>query len=311
MSKHCPKCGTENPDESFWCINCNARFADNVFTAQEERKPKSNIQTRDEPEDIQWDKYFSSLQKQKPDLKSSLPMLKMVIILIVAIIVIFGSWFIFSNVTADLNSGEYVLPWGGNNCPETDDFPWEADTNYGGSQDFSNVGQFGEDYWFNGNTLLTSDGWSFKITNVKDYTLDGIILGLKVYDKKDVLGDPSTTFSPIDLLIGVEDIKDNIGEYTFSITSYGNRVVYYQFEGSSKNAVYFDKHVGNNHIIPHNKEVFDALETINVMDKVVLQGSLVNLQGTKDSKSYSWTTDTKIGNFDCEIILADSIMIDG
>lgn len=313
MSKHCSKCGTENPDEAFWCINCNARFVDNVFTVQEELKPKENIQTRDEPEEIHWDKYFSSLQNQKQRTRNGLSILKISVIIIFVVIVC-ASLFFFLNANLggeNLNWDKYGFPWEGNDYPGTDDFPWETDTNYGGSQDFSNVGQFGEDYWFSGNTLFTSDGWSFEITNVKDYTLDGIILGLKVYDKKDILDDPSTTFSPIDLLIGVEDVKDNIGEYTFSITAYSNRVAYYQFEGSSENFVYFNKHVGNNHIIPHNKEVFDALENIDAMDKVILQGSLVNLQGIKDSRTYSWSTDTKIGNFACEIILVDSITTDG
>ncbi|EMR74707.1 hypothetical protein MBGDF03_00994 [Thermoplasmatales archaeon SCGC AB-540-F20] len=67
--------------------------------------------------------------------------------------------------------------------------------------------------------------------------------------------------------------------------------------------------MGNNHIIPHNEKVLNELQNISINDNVVIEGSLVNLYGTRGDQNYYWNTDTQIGNFNCEIILVDIITI--
>ncbi|MBU0496520.1 MAG: hypothetical protein KKC68_05230 [Candidatus Thermoplasmatota archaeon] len=86
---------------------------------------------------------------------------------------------------------------------------------------------FNEDYWFNGTTLYTTDGWIFQITKVKDYQIDGIVLGLHTYKKNDYPYRPINTFSPIDLFIGVDEIKNNPNKYPLRITSYADRTVHW------------------------------------------------------------------------------------
>lgn len=167
-----------------------------------------------------------------------------------------------------------------------------------------------EDFWFEGNNLITSQGWNFTMTKVKDYNLEGIVLGLHYYYEDDIPYRPINIFSPIDLYIGVEDVKDNPEKYPHRITSYSDRVGWTEYDMDDiDDQNYFRSHTCNNHIIPHNKDVLNELKNVSVMDIVNIEGSLVDLYGTKGEQYYYWNTDTVIGNFNCEIILVDSITI--
>jgi hypothetical protein len=180
------------------------------------------------------------------------------------------------------------------------------------TSDFTGINcKINEDFWFEGNSLYTSDGWIFTITKVRDYTLDGIVLASKTYSKNDFPYRPINIFSPIDLVIGTDDVKNNPETYTFTITSFRDRYVYWKWEGNSQdNYNYFKSHTGNNHIIPHNEKVLNELATnLSQNNLVIIQGSLVNLYGTRNNEYYTWNTDTTIGNFHCEIILLDNITI--
>ena len=167
-----------------------------------------------------------------------------------------------------------------------------------------------EDFFFENNSIITADGWHFTITVVKPYQLEGIVLDMHTYSKNDFPYRPINTFSPIDLVIGVQDILTNPNSYPYQITSFSDRYVWWEFHGTNQNDLnYFKTHTGNNHIIPHNTEVINVLETITVGDHINLDGYLVDLYGTKGNMYYTWETDTEIGNFDCEIILVDNLIV--
>lgn len=68
--------------------------------------------------------------------------------------------------------------------------------------------------------------------------------------------------------------------------------------------------MGNNHIIPHNEQVLYQLQNVSINDNVLIEGNLVNLYGTRGDENYHWTTDTQIGNYDCEVILVDEMTIE-
>ena len=175
--------------------------------------------------------------------------------------------------------------------------------------DFSGINcQINEDFWFEGNKLITYDGWTFTMTKLQDYTLDGIVLGLKTYSKNDFPYKPINIFSPIDLVIGIDDVKDNPDNYPFSI-SYSYRCYWATCSGSAEDCNYLKTHMGNNHIIPHNESVLNELNNISINCHVLINGSLVNLYGTRGNDYYTWNSDTRIGNYDCEIILVDEIII--
>ena len=78
---------------------------------------------------------------------------------------------------------------------------------------------------------------------------------------------------------------------------------------SSSDWGYFKSNVGNNHIIPHNQDVLNELNNISELNCVLIDGSLIDLYGTKGDQYYHWNTDTNIGDFNCEIILVDSLTI--
>jgi hypothetical protein len=169
--------------------------------------------------------------------------------------------------------------------------------------------QINEDFWFEGNMLYTSDGWSFTMTKVQDYSIDCIVLAFKTYSKNEVPYRPINMFSPIDLYVGIDDLKENVDDYPYEVTSYHDRVGYTKFNGGNADWSYFRAHSTNIHIIPHNKEVFNGLRNISLHDLIILEGSLVNLYGTRGDQNYYWNTDTTIGNYDCEVMLVDSINI--
>jgi len=185
-----------------------------------------------------------------------------------------------------------------------------ANVSFGATFNFSNINcKINEDFYFDGKYLNTSDGWCFTMTKLKDYTLDGIVLGLKTYKKSDSPYRPINIFSPIDLVIGIEDIKDNTDSYPYSIT-YCYRGYWLTYQNSNAaNYEYMRLHMGNNHIIPHNEQVLNQLSNISIDDCIFIKGSLVNLYGTRGSEYYSWTSDTHIGNYACEIILVDELII--
>ena len=170
--------------------------------------------------------------------------------------------------------------------------------------------KFNEDFWFEENKLITSEGWTFTMTKVNEYTLDGIVLALKTYDKNDWPYKPYNIFSPLDLVIGIDDVKENTDTYEYTIRSFHDRTVSWVLHYESiTDYNYFTSHTGNNHIIPHNEEVLHALSDVDVFDCVVLEGSLINLYGTNGAQEWYWNTDTNIGNYNCEIILVDAITI--
>ncbi len=145
---------------------------------------------------------------------------------------------------------------------------------------------------------------------VKDYTLDGTVLALNKYNRYDYPYDPCNIFCPIDRLIGIGDVKDNIKNYDYTITSFSNRQVYWYLRYDDiSDYNYFKSHTGNNHIIPHKEEVLEMLDNISVKDNLLIKGSLVNLYGTRGDETLYRPTDTHIGNFDCEVILVDELTI--
>lgn len=271
MAKYCQHCRFENSDDAFWCANCNTKIINNAVLHEENQNRPYLIKRENKIIEP-----LSEEHHRRIFLKTTF------FIGIISIFCLLA--YIF------LNNFNLAL---------------------GYTEEFEINCQINEDFWFDGNYLNSSEGWSFELTKVKDYTLEGRILALKTYDKNDIPYNPCNIFSPIDLVIGIDDVQINPDKYDYSITSFDHRTVsWYLNNDDSSDYLYFKSHTGNNHIIPHTKEVLDALaNNISTGNIVILQGSLINLYGTKDNQYWRWTTDTNIGNYDCEIILVDEIEI--
>jgi len=267
MNKYCYSCGAENPEDAFWCKNCDMKLVQGVSEIQEitEKEPQK-------PQPVKQINYKSFRQYEKNAIRT--------FTIVFVISVMFIGVFLYFSVSQGYD-------FTGINC------------------------QINEDFWFEEEKIITDDGWTFTMEWVQDYTLDGIVLGLKTYNRYDSPYDPCNIFCPIDLLIGVDDVKENIQNYDYSISSFDNRkVCWYLTSDEYGEYSYFKSHTGLNHIIPHNEEVLQGLKNINVKDCVLIKGCLVNLYGTRGCERLFRSTDTHIGNYACEVILVDELIIE-
>jgi ribosomal protein L40E len=268
--KRCSKCGKINPKDAFWCVKCNSKILDKI----EEKETKTEEEKPKEEKVTTHQLSYKDLYEDtgRKEIK--------IFVMVLFITLIFSGLFLYFGLGNQLSDFEGI------NC------------------------KINEDFWFEDDKIITSDGWTFTMTKINDYSLEGIVLALKYYYKEDTPYAPINIFSPIDLFIGVDDVENNPEDYPFTINSFENRYIYYWFEGGSiPSYEYFKTHTGNNHIIPHNKNVLNVLNNISVGDHILIEGNLVDLYGTREYESYTWYTDTAIGNFDCEVILVDKIEI--
>ena len=267
MNKYCFNCGAENPEDAFWCSNCNKKLVQGLSEGQE-----ISTEEPQKPQPVQQVVYSSFRQYEKNAIR--------VFTVVFVISVMFIGLFIYFSVSQGYD-------FSGINC------------------------QINEDFWFEAEKIITDDGWTFTMEWVQDYTIDGIILALKTYDRYDSPYDPCNIFCPIDLLIGIDDVKENPDNYHYTITSFDNRkVCYYISSDNYGEYSYFKSHTGNNHIIPHNEEVLQKLENISIKDCVFIKGGLVNLYGSRGDETLFRPTDTLIGNYACEVILVDELIIE-
>jgi hypothetical protein len=72
-------------------------------------------------------------------------------------------------------------------------------------------------------------------------------------------------------------------------------------------------HSANNHIIPANENIHEAVKTIWKKDIVVLEGVLVNIKGTYKGQPVTWNTSLSrkdTGNGSCELFYVSKVRID-
>jgi len=317
MVKTCLNCGTKNPDEAFWCINCNTKLVGNPSIAQKESRSAENIEL---DQDVKLRDYILSLNQKESRIGMGLSIFKIPLIILFIVAIIWASVLFYSNIHIDeFNWEAYNFPWDNENLPwDNSNFPWIANltlnsiTDYStASQEFVDTGEFGGDYWFNGNTIITEDGWIFTLSDVVDCDFEAITLDIHVYNKGEDFYYPTELFSPIDIFFGYDDVVDNPNNYPYKILHQFYRGVYFQCGGTADQQQYFRTHTSNTHLIPHTAQVLNTLKEVDIKDVVSLSGSYVNVYGRHPDEStyYTWTTDTVIGNSHCEIILVDTISI--
>ena len=148
----------------------------------------------------------------------------------------------------------------------------------------------------------------FHLTPLAEYKVSGMVVSKKSYSD-----DWDGEISPFDLaIVWGKLVEPEYGRYiTFW---HGFRWYHYKWEGgSSVDASYIITHSSNNHIIPANQNIYRAIKTIEKMDKVVLEGSLVNLKGTYKGQRVTWNTSLSrmdTGNGSCELFYVNKVRID-
>jgi len=271
MTVECPYCHAINPDDTLWCMACNKKIQSELLVySQDVKLPSHSINHKEE-----------NIPFQRKKLSSSKRMFRTILYLIIFAIV-----FIIVLVVALVLSPFQIHP----------------------SFSLVSTETFHDDYSFHGSWLNTTDGWVFTIIPVQDFKMTARVLFIKSYSRSSLPYRPINTFSPIDLVLGLENIVNNPDEYDYRITYSHDREVRWYLEGSATAYNYFLTHTGNHHIIPHNEEVYEYLmNTLQEQDVITIEGTLVNLYGTKGDQYYRWDTDTSIGNYPCEIVLVDTI----
>ena len=316
MVKICPKCGMNNDDTSFWCNKCgeqlNKKHSQEEDTTNENKEKKQQIQVKDyeftSPHDETLKKrqiYFSKL--------------KISIAVVIILILIMSSFYIIYNLGgSDFDWDRFggspwdqdFLPWNNSN------FPWieglGMDNIYNSwekSHYFTNIGEINSDYWIEGDTIITNSGWNFNLTRVENFSYTAKILDYYVYNKDCLIYQSLELFSPVDILFGFDDIINHTGVYPYKVESYFYRGMYVRCTGTSDAEDYFLTHVTNTHLVPHTQEILNKFKTINKGDIVTISGSYIDIFGQHDNtdSTYSWTTDTNIGDSNCEIIFVESI----
>ena len=312
MVKICPNCASENSDDSFWCKDCNTKLVSRISEVEKEiDKGDYNEKSEEKFDFDNSDTYVGKSYRYS--------FFKIPIIIIFVCILIYTSYYFVSNIETDKYNWDQVggfpldntdLFWEDNGLPWTENLKIEnAIEPLSSSYSFSDIGEFGTDYWFSGNNIETSDGWTFEYQKVKDCEFEAVVLNYYVYNKDGLYYYPSEIFSPLDIFFGHDDIVKNPNNYKYSILNNFYRGV--QWTCHSDNYPYFKSHTTNTHLIAHNKNVLSNMKNIEIGNVVSVTGSYVNLNGRhpSDSRTYTWTTDDQIGNYHCEIILIESFQI--
>lgn len=122
----------------------------------------------------------------------------------------------------------------------------------------------------------------------------------------------SANLAPVDLALAWGGIADN--DMTKGIKfSQSNRWYYYTYEADSNfDGNYIALHSSNNHIIPANDNVKEALNKVKTDDLIIIEGYLVKVDGRENGKIVFWNTSltrSDTGDGSCEVIYAKKIQI--
>ena len=148
----------------------------------------------------------------------------------------------------------------------------------------------------------------FTMTPVADYKISGMVVGKETYSTG-----WDGEISPVDLAIVWGKLAES--EYDRYISyRQSNRWYFYQYkEGSPFDNSFVISHSANNHIIPANENIHEAVKTIGGKDVVVLEGFLVNIKGTYKGQPVTWNTSLSrkdTGNGSCELFYVSKVRID-
>lgn len=148
----------------------------------------------------------------------------------------------------------------------------------------------------------------FAITPVAEYKISGMVVSKETYSSN-----WDGKISPVDLAIAWGKLAEpDWDKYiTYSLR---NRWYFYQYKpGSPFDNSFVISHSANNHIIPANENIHEAIKTIGKKDKVVLEGVLVNIKGTYKGQPVTWNSSlsrTDTGNGSCELFYVSKVRID-
>ncbi|MEI8389381.1 MAG: hypothetical protein WCG23_05800 [bacterium] len=94
-----------------------------------------------------------------------------------------------------------------------------------------------------------------------------------------------------------------------------NRWYYYQYDKTfTLSPSYIVSHSANHHIIPANKNVFNAIDKVRTGEKIYMEGYLVYISGTVGNGNIHWNsslTRDDSGDGACEVFYVKRAILDG
>lgn len=133
-----------------------------------------------------------------------------------------------------------------------------------------------------------------------------------VESKKRYYFDTSAELAPYDLALAWGRLIDP-GMNRFISYSQGGRWYYFHYGPDCPvDQGYIYTHSANNHIIPANNNVLEAVGSIRVGETVVLEGYLVNIDGNLQGANFYWhssLTRGDTGNGACEVFYVQKVRI--
>ena len=97
--------------------------------------------------------------------------------------------------------------------------------------------------------------------------------------------------------------------------SQGSRWYYFQYDAQYPfNKEYIETHSANNHIIPANKAILNAIKKVHNKERIYMEGYLVDIAGLADNRDVSWNTSLSrndTGEGSCEIFYVKRAILNG
>jgi len=158
-----------------------------------------------------------------------------------------------------------------------------------------------------GFTLKLKDG-QLDLNPAAAYKISAVVVGKEPYSSG-----WSGQLSPIDLALAWGKAADPESKKYVSF-SQGNRWYFFTYEaGAPFDRTYIARHSSNNHIIPATENVLKAVRSVGKRQKIVLEGLLVNIQGSYEGQRVWWSTSLTrddSGDHSCELFYVTKVRID-
>jgi hypothetical protein len=147
--------------------------------------------------------------------------------------------------------------------------------------------------------LETEEG-KFTLKLVATYRVAAMVVGRKTYSSG-----WTGKIIPLDLALAWGDLgqQDSLEYVTFSQR---DRWYFFEYKPESPfSASFVSEHSANTHIIPATQNILEALKAVENTQKVVLEGFLVNLNGTYKGQQVWWNSSLSrkdSGDNSCELL---------
>jgi hypothetical protein len=154
-----------------------------------------------------------------------------------------------------------------------------------------------------------ASGYKWTITPKAEYHIAARVLSTERYRTE-----WQSTLSPIDLALGWGELSSKKVDRWIDWSQSG-RWYFYQWSGDSPYKADFIKdHSANVHIIPSTENLKSAVLRLHSNEIVLLEGLLVNVDGSRGGENYWWHTSLSRkdnGDGSCELLYLKRLVVDG